>query len=69
MSERTVKVPGITCGHCTATIERELGDLEGVTSVRGDPGAKTVTVAWELPATWATIAALLRDIGLPAAEE
>jgi copper chaperone CopZ len=32
MTSKTVHVPAINCGHCVATIERELGSLErGVT--------------------------------------
>ena len=65
MQERSVTIPNISCGHCTATIERELGELEGVTSVAADPQSKQVTVRWQDPATWQTIEALLVEIEFP----
>ena len=64
MANKTVKVPNISCGHCTNTIEREVGELEGVISVKADENSKTVTVEWnEPPATWTQIADLLTEIG------
>ena len=68
MEEKKVNIPDISCGHCVATIERELSELEGVTSVEGDPASKDVHVKWESPATWETIAATLEEIGYPARE-
>ncbi|MCU0722716.1 MAG: heavy-metal-associated domain-containing protein [Planctomycetes bacterium] len=65
MEERKAVVPGISCAHCVATIRRELGEIPGVESVAGDPGARTVTVRWGPPATWERIAAALAEIGFP----
>jgi copper chaperone CopZ len=47
------------------TIERELGELDGVKSVDADPETKTVTVEWEDPATWEDIKELLIEINYP----
>lgn len=67
MASKTVKVPNINCGHCTSTIEREVGELEGVISVQTDIEHKTVTVEWnEPPMTWAQITNLLTEIGYSA---
>ncbi len=66
MEERTVSVPSISCGHCVATIQRELGELEGVAAVSGDATTHRVTVAWVPPASWEAIHELLRQIGYPA---
>ncbi|MFC1607281.1 heavy-metal-associated domain-containing protein [Candidatus Latescibacterota bacterium] len=63
MEEKTVHIPAISCGHCVMTIKRELGDLDGVSVVDGDPEAKTITVTWEAPQTWETIVDTLQDIG------
>ena len=53
MATKTVKVAKIVCGHCTSTIEREMSDLEGITSVKADKDSKMVTIEWdEPPATW-----------------
>lgn len=68
MTNKTFSVPNISCNHCVMTIQRELGELEGVTSVAADAGTKTVAVEWEAPATWDGIKALLAEINYPAAE-
>lgn len=67
METKTFQAPAIHCGHCTMTIERELGEMEGVKSVKAAHDTKAVTVSWEAPATWDKIKALLDEIGYPAA--
>jgi copper chaperone len=45
MAETVVyRVPGMHCGHCTSAVEREVGALAGVESVRAELERKTVTV-------------------------
>jgi copper chaperone len=44
MTTRTYDVPGISCGHCKAAIESEVGKLDGVESVDVDIDGRTVTV-------------------------
>lgn len=69
MAERTVKVPNISCGHCVKTIEREVGELEGVQSVKADHATREVTVSWDEGSTdWNAVDALLREINYPPAE-
>jgi len=69
MAERTVKVPNINCGHCVNTIEREVGELQGVRSVKADHASRKVTVSWDEEATdWNAVDALLREINYPPAE-
>ena len=65
MTTKTFVVPNISCGHCTSTIELELTDLSGVTSVNADKESKQVTVSWEEPATWDSIESLLVEINYP----
>jgi copper chaperone len=63
MATKTFKVPGIHCGHCVMTIEREVGELTGVTSVKAEQSTRMVTVNWnEPPATWDAIHSLLTEI-------
>jgi copper chaperone len=63
MATKTFKVPNISCGHCVMTIEREVGELAGVTSVKAEQATKMVTVNWnEPPATWDAIRSLLAEI-------
>lgn len=38
------KVEGMTCGHCKATVEKAIRDLNGVSSATVDLDKKTVTV-------------------------
>jgi copper chaperone len=66
MATKTFKVPNISCGHCVMTIEREVGELQGVASVKAEQASKMVTVSWnEPPATWDGIRALLEEISYP----
>lgn len=66
METKTVTVPNISCGHCVNTIQNEVSDLEGVTSVKADESTKQVTISWQAPQTWDGIAALLEEIEYPA---
>lgn len=65
MQEKTFTVPNISCGHCTRTVETELGELPGVKNVKADIDSKQVTVAWGDPATWEKIEATLVEINYP----
>jgi copper chaperone len=65
MATRTFKVPNISCGHCTRTIQTELGEMAGITNVEANQETQQVTVAWEEPATWERIQSLLREINYP----
>ena len=67
MEKKTFTVPGISCGHCVMAIKNELKEIIGVSSVEGNPAAKTVTVTWEAPVTAETIKAKLQEINYPAA--
>lgn len=68
MADKTFKVPNISCGHCVMTIEREVSDLPGVTTVKADKDTKMVTVTWTEPvASWQAIEALLVEINYPPA--
>lgn len=66
MEEKTVNIPNISCGHCVATIRRELEEVEGVEDFRGDPESRQVTVRFTTPATWQALTELLTEIGYPA---
>lgn len=66
MQKETLTVPNIACGHCVSTIESELAELDGVTSVKADAATKTVTVRWDSPASMERIRATLTEINYPA---
>lgn len=66
VESKTVRIDNISCGHCVATIERELADLEGIVAAKADAATKELRVSWETPTDWATVSELLDDIGFPA---
>lgn len=67
MSSKTFTVPNISCGHCTHTIEMEVGELKGVQTVKADQATKEVVVEWQEPASWEQISSLLAEINYPPA--
>jgi len=67
MEKKTFSVPKISCGHCVMAIKNELNELEGVTSVEGNPEAKSIDVEWEAPITEDKIIETLKEINYPAA--
>jgi copper chaperone CopZ len=68
METKTITIPNISCGHCVMTIQNELGELQGVSKVEGDPDSKEITVDWDAPATLEMIKSHLNEINYPAAE-
>lgn len=44
-------VEGMTCGHCKAAVEEEIGGIAGVTSVEADLSTGNVTVTADDTAT------------------
>jgi copper chaperone CopZ len=66
MTTVTYSVPAIHCGHCTHTIEMEVGELQGVQSVKAEEATKKVTITFDNPATEEKIKALLTEINYPA---
>lgn len=69
MTSKTVSVPGISCGHCVSTIEREVTELAGVAEVTADQATRRVTISWDPEATdWVAIEGLMREINYPPAE-
>ena len=45
--EKRLKVKGMSCGHCTAMVEKNLSKLPGVTEVKADLGSGIVIVKGE----------------------
>jgi len=44
MPKRIYNVPEVHCDHCVAAINRELGQIDGVSDIQVDLEAKTVSV-------------------------
>jgi copper chaperone len=65
-----VVTPDMSCGHCVASIQREIGALAGVQSVTADLPTKQVAISFDSSVvTTATIEAALDDAGYPVAKE
>ena len=66
MTTKTYHVPNISCGHCTATIERELKFVDGVEQVNADQSSKDVVVNVRNEDVLRQVEAMLTEIGYPA---
>ena len=67
MTTKTYTVPGISCGHCVMTIERELKYVDGLQSVKADKDSKAVRVEVDSDSVLPAVEAMLVEIGYPAA--
>ena len=47
MTETTLNVEGMSCAHCKAAVEEELGKLPGVEYSNADPEKGTVEVRYD----------------------
>jgi len=65
MTTITYTVPAIHCGHCTHTIEMEVGEIQGVQSVKAEEDTKKVTITFDAPADEVKIKNLLAEINYP----
>ncbi len=67
-TSKAVSIPNISCDHCVAIIEKELGAIPGVLRVSASRADKQVTVTWDNRTSWDALKALLEEIGYPASE-
>ena len=58
---RVYDVAGMTCGHCQAAIEREVGQLADVSAAEVDVAAGTLTVTGD--ASEAEVRAAVEEAG------
>ena len=61
----TYNVPAMHCGHCIHTVEMEVGELQGVQSVKADLDTKKVEITFDAPASEEKIKTLLAEIEYP----
>lgn len=66
MSSKIYTIPNISCAHCVATIEREVGGVAGVQDVTGNVDSNEVTVEYDDEAALVRVEKLLEEIGYPA---
>lgn len=66
MTTTTLKIAGMTCGHCVASVQEEIGELDGVTAVDVDltaGGVSTATVTSESELDPAQLRAAVEEAG------
>lgn len=47
MTQKTLKVEGMSCGHCELSVQEALDELDGVKSANADHEKGTVEVAYD----------------------
>ncbi len=64
---KTLTVEGMHCGHCSARVEKALGELSGV-SAKVDLAAKTATVTMKKEHTDDELKKAVEEVGFTVAE-
>jgi copper chaperone CopZ len=59
----TWTVSGMTCGHCVASVQEEIGEIGGVESVEVVLESGVVTVTSAAPLSRATVEAAVAEAG------
>jgi len=62
-ASRTYRVVGMTCGHCVAAVQREVGAIDGVTDVTVDLATGDVAVASTRPISDEELTAAIDEAG------
>lgn len=63
MTQTTLDVPDISCGHCKMSIEAAVGDLAGVEKVEVAVEEKTVDLSFDDSVTLDQIIAAIEEQG------
>lgn len=58
-----VAVTGMTCGHCAASVGKEINNIDGVTDVEVDVATGQVVIRADRDLDAANIAAAVREAG------
>ena len=66
MTTVTYSIPNISCNHCVHTIQTEVSELAGVSSVKADANTRTAIIVYDPPADEEKIKSLLAEINYPA---
>ena len=67
MSEITLSIPNISCGHCVMTVKRESGFVDGAEFVSGDIEGKTATFRVDGEDALGSLKSTLAEAGYPVA--
>jgi copper chaperone CopZ len=62
-TKKTLKVNGMRCGHCKASVEEAAGKIAGVKNPQVDLEAKELRFEESAPVDMAALRAAITDIG------
>ncbi|MDY6054993.1 heavy-metal-associated domain-containing protein [Micrococcus sp.] len=71
MTTTSLKITGMTCGHCVASVKEEISEVPGVTGVDVDlqtGSTSTATITSEGPVDEAALRAAVREAGYETVE-
>lgn len=68
MSVETFTVTGMTCGHCVASVTREVSKIDGVTKVDVDLTSGSVKVESDRPVDPSVFSAAVVEAGYAVAQ-
>lgn len=60
---KTIKIDGMSCNHCVATVEKALGGVPGVSNIKVDLAANSATVTAGAGVTDDALKAAVEDTG------
>lgn len=63
MATTAYTVSGMTCGHCVASVQQEVGRIDGVTGVEVELDSGTVTVESDSTLDPAAVTAAIAEAG------
>lgn len=63
MEEKILKVEGMMCGHCEATVKAKLEEIENIEIATADHNEGTVVIRTSGPVDDAAVAAAITDAG------
>ncbi|MFI5782730.1 heavy-metal-associated domain-containing protein [Nocardia sp. NPDC051570] len=63
MATSTYTVTGMTCGHCVSAVQKEIGRIDGVSSVDVDLATGRVLVESAAPISDAEVVAAVDEAG------
>lgn len=61
--KKTIRIEGMSCGHCTARVKKALEGLTGVTSVEVDLSANIATIEADDTVTDDALKSAIDDAG------
>ena len=61
--QQTFQVTGMTCGHCVAAVQQEVGAIPGVTAVAVDLATGAVDVTSDRPLSTDEVGAAIDEAG------